>query len=133
MRRLTAALLFLAAGVLGHAQAPVREALPVPAIPGFRTLKGHLHPHHAFSDGNVWPTVHVNEAWRDGLDVISLTEHAEYHPHETDVKVDGSRSHQVAKPLADQLGILLIPGVEITKPDPPAALVLPDGPQHFNA
>jgi hypothetical protein len=134
MRRLTAALLVLAAVGLGHAQSPIREPLPVPDLPGYRTLKGDFHLHTVFSDGNVWPTVHVNDAWRDGLDVIALTEHAEYHPHATDVKVDGPRSYQVAKPLADQLGILLIPGVEITKPDPPKApLVLPEGSAHFNA
>jgi hypothetical protein len=134
MRRLaTAALLLLAAIGPARAQAPARQALPVPDLPGYRTLKGDFHLHTVFSDGNVWPTVHVQDAWRDGLDVIALTEHAEYHPHATDVKVDGARSHAVAKALADQLGILLVPGVEITKPDPPAPLVLPEGPQHFNA
>ena len=40
---------------------------------------------------------------------------------------------EVARPIADQLGILLIRGVEITKPDPPAPSVLPDGSAHFNA
>ena len=115
------------------AQTPARQTLPVPDLPGYRTLKADFHLHSVFSDGNVWPTVHVNEAWRDGLDVIALTEHAEYHPHAADVKVDGPRSFVVAKTLADQLGILLVPGVEITKPDPPAPLVLAEGPQHFNA
>ena len=110
----------LLAGVAAHGQARVRQALPVPDLPGFRTLKADFHLHTVFSDGNVWPTVHVQEAWRDGLDVIALTEHAEYHPHAADVKVDGGRSYAVAKPLADQLGIILVPGVEITKPDPPA-------------
>ncbi len=117
------------------AQAPaVRDPLPVPDIPGFRTLKGDFHLHTVFSDGNVWPTVHVQEAWRDGLDVIALTEHAEYQPHAQDVGIDLLRSYQIAKPVADQLGIVLIPGMEITKPDPlKAALVLPDGSAHFNA
>ena len=119
---------------VAHAQMPdVRQTLPVPDLPGFRTLKGDFHLHTVFSDGNVWPTVHVQEAWRDGLDVIALTEHAEYHPHAADVKVDGGRSYAVAKPLADRLGIILVPGVEITKPDPPAPLVLPEGSAHFNA
>ncbi len=116
-----------------RAQTPARQTLPVPDLPGYDTLKADFHLHSVFSDGNVWPTVHVNEAWRDGLDVIALTEHAEYHPHAADVKVDGARSFAVAKPLADQLGILLVPGVEITKPDPPAPLVLAEGSQHFNA
>jgi hypothetical protein len=82
----------------------------------------------------VWPTVHVQEAWRDGLDVIALTEHAEYQPHAQDVNTDLLRSYQIAKPTADQLGIVLIPGMEITKPDPlKAPPVLPDGSAHFNA
>lgn len=62
---------------IARAQAPVRLPLPVPDLPGFRTLKGDFHLHTVFSDGNVWPSVHVQEAWRDGLDVIALTEHAE--------------------------------------------------------
>lgn len=123
----------LLAGAAAQGQRPVRETLPVPDLPGFRTLKADFHLHTVFSDGNVWPTVHVQEAWRDGLDVIALTEHAEYHPHSADVKVDGGRSYAIAKPLADQLGLILVPAVEITKPDPPAPLVLAEGPQHFNA
>lgn len=126
-------LILLLANAVVRAQTPVRQTLPVPDVPGFITLKGDFHLHTVFSDGNVWPTVQVQEAWRDGLDVIALTEHAEYHPHAADVKVDIGRSYVVAKPLADQLGIILVPGVEITKPDPPAALVLPEGSQHFNA
>jgi hypothetical protein len=129
--------LTLAASAVTHvvlAQIPaVRRPLPVPDLPGLRTLKADFHLHTVFSDGNVWPTAPVQEAWRDGLDVIALTEHAEYHPHAADVTVDGGRSYVIAKPLADQLGILLVPGVEITKPDPPAPLVLPEGSAHFNA
>jgi hypothetical protein len=111
----TAAAVVLAVAALDqfhvlHAQVPppVRHELRVPDLPGFKTLKGDFHLHSVFSDGRVWPTVHVQEAWRDGLDVIAFTEHAEYHPNAADVKV-------------------------ITKPDPPAPLVLKDGSQHFNA
>jgi hypothetical protein len=130
--------LLTAIGVLAvvavHAQAPVRQPLPVPDIPGYRTLKADFHLHTVFSDGNVWPTVHVQDAWRDGLDVIALTEHAEYHPHAADVNTDIGRSFTIAKPLADQLGLILVPGIEITKPDPPKApIVLPEGSAHFNA
>ena len=126
-------LILLLANAIARGQTPVRQALPVPDVPGFKTLKADFHLHTVFSDGNVWPTVHVQEAWRDGLDVIALTEHAEYNPHASDVKVDIGRSHAVAKPPADQLGLILVPGVEITKPDPPAPLVLPEGSAHFNA
>lgn len=138
MARLVRRSLVVAAALLGgvtaQGQTQFRRTLVVPDLPGFRTLKADFHLHTVFSDGNVWPTVHVQDAWRDGLDVVALTDHAEYHPHATDVKVDGGRSYAIAKPLADQLGMILVPGVEITKPDPPAALALfAEGSQHFNA
>jgi 3',5'-nucleoside bisphosphate phosphatase len=121
-------------GIGLRAQPAVRQPLPVPDIPGYRTLKADFHLHTVFSDGNVWPSVHVQDAWRDGLDVIALTEHAEYHPHSADVNSDIGRSFAVAKPLADSLGLILVPGIEITKPDPlKAPLVLPEGSAHFNA
>ena len=126
------ALLGCASGLA--AQGPTRRQLPVPHLPGFVTLKGDFHLHSVFSDGQVWPAVHVQEAWRDGLDVISLTEHAEYHPWSADVRVDGRRSYDVARPTAERLGIILIPGVEITKDERsrpwPAGW---KGSAHFNA
>ncbi len=115
------------------AQNESRDPLPVPDVAPYKTLKGDFHLHSVFSDGRVWPTVHVREAWRDGLDVIAFTEHAEYHPNAPDVRIDGNRSFEIARPLAEQLGLLLIRGVEITKPDPPAPSVLPEGSAHFNA
>lgn len=112
-------------------QVETRDPLPVPDVPGYRTLKGDFHLHTVFSDGNVWPTVRVLEAWRDGLDVIALTDHLEYRPHVADVTTEVGRAYAVAKPLADELGIILIPGVEITKP---ASAAAPDGATaHFNA
>ena len=135
MRLPVLAAALIVSGAAIAAQAPtVRQPLPVPDLPGFRTLKGDFHLHTVFSDGNVWPTVHVQEAWRDGLDVIALTEHAEYQPHAQDVTIDLLRSYRLAKPVADQLGIILITGMEITKPDPwKAPPLLPDGSAHFNA
>ncbi len=64
--------LLAALGVCGAA-AQERDPLPVPDLPGLKTLKGDFHLHTVFSDGEVWPTVHVREAWRDGLDVVALT------------------------------------------------------------
>lgn len=114
-----------------HAQVEKRDRLPVPDIPGFRTLKGDFHIHTVFSDGTVWPTVRVMEAWRDGLDVIALTDHLEYRPYVKDVTTSVGRAYAVAKPIADNLGLILIPGVEITKP---ASAAEPMGATaHFNA
>jgi hypothetical protein len=110
-----------------------RDLLPVPDLPGYRTLKGDFHLHTVFSDGEVWPTVHVREAWRDGLDVIALSDHLEYRPHAADVKADGARPYAVARALAAELGIILIPAVEITKPPPGVPSALPVGSAHFNA
>jgi len=126
--------LIVALSRLVAAQAPVRRPLSVPDLPGLVTLKADFHLHSVFSDGQVWPTVHVQEAWRDGLDAIALTEHAEYHPHKADVRVDGGRSYEVARPLAERLGMILIPAVEITKDERskpwPAGW---RGSAHFNA
>jgi 3',5'-nucleoside bisphosphate phosphatase len=134
MRRLCLLLVLLLTGAIVRSQTPARQELPVPDLPGFKTLKGDFHLHTVFSDGTVWPTVHVQDAWRDGLDVIALTEHAEYTPHAADVKVDIGRSYVIAKPLAEELGLILVPGVEITKPDPwKAPPILPEGSAHFNA
>ncbi|MCX6616897.1 MAG: hypothetical protein NTZ98_12470, partial [Acidobacteria bacterium] len=66
----TAFLLALFLCSLAAAQ-QTRTPLPVPDIPGYKTLKADFHMHTIFSDGNVWPTVRVGEAWRDGLDVIA--------------------------------------------------------------
>ena len=70
-------------------------------------LKCDFHMHSVFSDGLVWPTVRVDEAYRDGLDAISLTEHIEYRPHKQDVVSDHNRSFDLCREQAEKLGILL--------------------------
>jgi hypothetical protein len=94
-------------------QVQVRDTLPVPDLPGYKTLKCDFHMHTVFSDGDVWPTVRVVEAFRDGLDAIAITDHAAYNPHKADVKVDLARPDAIARSSARQLGIILIPAVEV--------------------
>jgi len=48
--------------------------------------------------------VHVREAWRDGLDVIALTDHVEYRPHAADVGLDLRRPYELARPRAASSG-----------------------------
>lgn len=43
------------------------------------------------------------------------------------------RPHALARPLADELGIILIAGVEITRPAPGSPATIPVGSGHFNA
>jgi len=113
LRLLSLALLICAALVT----AQVRDPLPVPDIPGYKTLKCDFHMHTVFSDGDIWPTLRISEAWRDGLDAIALTDHADYRPHEADLKADATRPHALALPLAERLGLILIPGLEIGEGD----------------
>jgi hypothetical protein len=94
-------------------QTQVRDTLPVPDVPGYKTLKCDFHMHTVFSDGDVWPTVRVIEAFRDGLDAIAITDHAAYNPHKADIKVDLSRPDAIAGSTARQLGIILIPAIEV--------------------
>jgi len=103
------------------AQTP-RKEIRIPDIPGYQTLKGDFHMHTVFSDGEVWPTVRVNEAWAEGLDVIAITDHIEYHPHQDDVSKDQNRSYEIAAPEARLQNIILIRGTEITKGMPPGHL-----------
>ena len=91
-----------------------------PNIPGYQTLKCDFHIHTVFSDGAVWPTIRVEEALRDGLDAIAITDHLEYQPHEQDIPhPDRNRAFQIAKDFAANNDILVIPGVEITRDMPP--------------
>ena len=92
-----------------------RDPLPVPDLPGMKTLKCDFHVHTVFSDGEVWPATRVEEAWREGLDAIALTDHAGVHPHAPDVSTDLRRPYAIALPEAKRAGIILIQGVEIAE------------------
>jgi hypothetical protein len=105
----------LVASSLGMAQ--TRELMPVPDVPGYKTLKCDFHMHTVYSDGEVWPTTRLSEAWRDGLDVISITDHSDYNPHKEDLKPDCGRAYELIRPLAERLGIVLIPAVEVAEKD----------------
>ncbi len=117
-------LIILLLTVYPVSESQVRDTIRIPDIPGYKTLKYDPHIHTVFSDGRVWPTVRVDEAWREGLDVISITDHIEYRPFSDDVVSDHNRAFEVARPSADNMNILLIHGTEITRAMPPG---------HFNA
>ncbi len=116
-------ILFLLLSVYTQA-VPQRNIINVPDIPGYRTMVCDFHQHTVFSDGTVWPTVRVDEAIREGLDAIAITDHLEYRPHESDMAADRNRSWQIAKEYAADRGLIVIAGTEITKEMPPG---------HFNA
>ncbi|MBI9034151.1 MAG: histidinol-phosphatase [Bacteroidales bacterium] len=105
-----------------NAQDLSRKNIKIPDIPGYITLKCDFHIHTVFSDGLVWPTVRVEEAWREGLDAIAITEHIEYRPNIEDIPGDHNRSYDIAKPFADEKGIILVKAAEITRGMPPGHL-----------
>jgi len=101
-----------------------RQFIHVPDIMGYKTLRCDFHMHTVFSDGQVWPTVRVDEAWQEGLDVIAITDHIENNPSKKFVGGDDNSSYDIAKPYAEKKGITLIKAAEITRSMAPG---------HFNA
>lgn len=109
---------------LCFAQTNVRTEINIPDVAGYITLKCDFHSHTVFSDGEVWPTVRVEEAWQEGLDAIAISDHIEHQIHKEDIKKNHNRPYEIARPRADELGLILIKGAEITRDMPPG---------HFNA
>lgn len=101
-----------------------RKIVNLPDLPGYFTLKCDFHLHTVFSDGNVWPTIRIDEALRDGLDVISITDHLEYTPHKDFIPVDHNAAWKIAEVYAMERNLILVHGTEITRSMPPG---------HFNA
>ena len=124
MPRFLLTLAFLVLMAPGASAQPHRHAygreIVFPDVPGFLTLVTDLHIHSAFSDGDVWPNVRVQEALRDGLDVIATTEHLEYLPHLGDLPFpDRNRAFEIAREAAEGSRLLVVHGSEITRSMPP--------------
>ena len=112
----------------------LRRPLRLPAVSGFVTLIGRfpsalgVFRRRGLADGPCPLGVA-----RRGSDALSLTEHREDRPHAADLAGSAMRAYEVARPLADQLGMILVPGVEITRPVPGRPSPWPVGSAHFNA
>lgn len=88
--------------------------------PNYLLISTDLHIHTAFSDGSVWPNIRVDEALKEGLDLISITDHLEYQPHKADIPhPDRNRSFDIAKGHAKNSNLSVIKGAEITRSMPP--------------
>ena len=97
-----------------------KRAIELPDIPGYKTMKCDLHTHSIFSDGYVWPTIRVQEAIKDGIDALAITEHIEYQPYSNDIPhPDRNRSYQVALKEAEGKDLIVISGAEVTRDMPP--------------
>ena len=132
-----------------------RKEFHAPSVDGYTAYKADLHNHTIFSDGHLTMQSRVREAWADGLDVVAVTEHLEYRPHERDlvkylkgytgkdakakaydfvskpgpakedIMVDFNYPVEVARKAAKDYDMTIIPGIEVTRK--------PDEYCHFNA
>lgn len=105
---------------------PARKEVILPCqVNGYNVYKADLHAHTVYSDGSVTPQFRVEEAWRDGLDILAITEHIEYRPFEGTMKEylggsedkdpDLNASVNIALKEAEKWDIFIIPGTEITR------------------
>ena len=133
---------------------PHRTELILPQVNGYNIYKADLHVHTVYSDGTLSGKGRVQEAYYDGLDIIAITDHLEYRPNEGNflkategyhkrlpeahnsristkpadkkgILADLNVSYLDAKKPGQRLGLLVIPGVEITRH--------PDSIGHYNA
>ena len=55
---------------IGKERVKARRELRLPEIDGYQLLKCDFHVHTIFSDGIVWPTLRVQEAWEEGREAV---------------------------------------------------------------
>ena len=103
---------FLIAATTLSAQPPFFKAKS-----GSHWVSTDLHIHTVFSDGAVWPSIRVEEARKEGLDLIAMTEHLEYQPHAEDIPhPDRNRSYTIASGMIQpEERLQVINGSEITR------------------
>ncbi len=97
--------------VAGH-KGLSRQEIVFPQVRGLQVIKADLHIHTIYSDGQVLPETRVWEAWRDGLDLMVITDHPEY--MKLALPQDRERAYGRALPLARALDLLLVRGAELT-------------------
>ena len=133
-----------------------RSEFIAPSIDGYTAYKADLHTHTIFSDGHLSMEARLREAWQNGLDIMAVTEHLEYRKHEKmmveylnnytpkgtkakaysfvsqnepakgEIMVDLNYPVELAKKIATDFDITIIPGIEVTRK--PGGLY-----SHFNA
>ena len=132
----------------------IRREIILPQVRGLNIYKADLHTHTIFSDAHVTPEYRVQEAWRDGLDAIAITEHTEYRgyeqtmidflsgylpkgteavntnlldkgPEKGTIQVDLNLPTRLAQKAAERYGIVVVPGVEVSR--------TPEKIGHYNA
>ena len=97
----------------------VRQLVRIPDFGGYHTMKCDLHSHTVFSDGDVWPTARVIEAWQHGLDAIAITDHMEHgHLVRKTLAGDFNSSYDIASQKGKEINFIVIKGAEISRAKP---------------
>lgn len=102
-----------------------RKEIILPDVNGYTPYRVDFHTHTVYSDGQLKVAARMKEAWRDGLDVIALTDHMGVkmpaqsgQTTSAELKTKKGKRPQTsvnqAVKAAPGLGLLVIPGVEIT-------------------
>src|SRR4030043_1594595 len=90
-----------------------KKIVNLPDLPGYVTLKCDFHIHTVFSDGNVWPTYRIAEAYLTGLDAIAITDHIEYTPKKDYIPVDHNAAWKIAEVTAKEFNLILVPAADL--------------------
>jgi len=93
-----------------------RVEIILPKVNGLNIYKADLHSHSIYSDASLTPEQRVKEAWLDGLDIFSMTDHIEYRRHEPNMlkflkgytggEVKKAVNYNVIRKAANDQGIL---------------------------
>lgn len=93
-----------------------RVEIILPKVNGLNIYKADLHSHSIYSDASLTPEQRVKEAWLDGLDIFSMTDHIEYRRHEPNMlkflkgytggEVKKAVNYNVIRKAANEQGIL---------------------------
>lgn len=120
MVRLLLAFTFMAVASARAEPAPL--TFP-PLKDGRVVLSFDPHLHTIFSDGHVSPQFRVEEALREGVSAIAVTDHLEYQPRREDIPhPDRNRPFDLARSHAGD-ALIVVNGFELTRGMPPG---------HFN-
>lgn len=115
---------------------PIKVKKTFPDINGYKVLKCDFHIHTVYSDGNVWPSERMVEAYTEDIDAISITDHLEYRPHKADLtNQDFNAPYNMAAEAAKRLNIINVRGAEITRETPPGhtnAIFIRDANELYN-
>jgi len=108
--------------ILNAQQLSFDREINFPDLDNHLTLVSDFHSHTVFSDADVWPTIRVEEANREQLDVLAITDHLykdpNYSGNSADIpNPDKNRSYDIAESFVKN-DLILVHGIELSRSMP---------------